>query len=151
MATKPAATKPEVLPVPAVPVPATPDPMVALLAPMVDELGDIETRLAPHRSFIAREDALRKQIRAGADSPAKAAAAEIPVHGVRFDVILGPRALERAIDFKLLVKLLGAAAFSKFARCGLGDLEKHAPGMEIACVSSANTGARSLKVFAKAA
>jgi hypothetical protein len=38
-----------------------------LLARLVDELGEIETRLAPHRTFIAREEALRKQICAGVD------------------------------------------------------------------------------------
>jgi hypothetical protein len=144
--------KPAILPIQAVPaVPAAPDPMTALLVRMVDELESIDKTLQPYRTYIAREDALRKQIRAGADSPAKAADAEIRVDGTSAFVILGPRALERAINFKLLVKKIGAAAFSKFAKCGLGDLERHAPGFEITCVSSAHTGSRPLKVFAKTA
>ncbi len=146
--------KPEILPVLAVSVPAAPqpDPMPALLAKMVDELGEIETRLAPHRTFIAREDALRKQIRTGADSPAKAADAEIRVDGTNAFVILGPKAFERAINFRELVKKIGAVAFSKFAKCGLGDLEKAVSAdVQAGVVTAAHTGARSLKVFAKAA
>lgn len=143
------ATKTAVLPIRAVPEPQ--DPAAPLLAKMVDELGEIETRLAPHRTYIAREEALRKQIRAGADSPEKPADGEIRVPGTKFDVLLGPRSVERTIDFRVLVKRIGAAAFAKFARCGLGDLEKNAPGNELACVRSGNTGSRPLKVFAKAA
>jgi hypothetical protein len=73
------------------------------------------------------------------------------IHGTKFDVLLGLRALECAIFFTQLVKKIGAVAFSKFAKCGLGDLEKYAPGVEASVVTGANTGSRPLKVFARAA
>jgi hypothetical protein len=125
-------------------IPATP----AALPGMVDELIDISSTLDPFRTLIAREEALRKRLRAAADFPAQPADREIRISGSKGFVILGPRAFERVINFKLLVKKIGAVAFAKFAKCGLGDLEKNAPGLDIACVTSANTGSRSLKVFA---
>jgi len=50
---------------------------------------------------------------------------------------------------KKLGRLIGAAKVLGFARCTLGDLEEHAPGQEDQVVTKAQTGPRSLKIFAR--
>lgn len=112
----------------------------------VDELGDIEKTLAPHRALIAREEALRKAIRARFD--ASDATSEFETIGARFVVEIGPKALQRAICYPKLIKALGLKKFAEFATWTLGNLEAHvACGVVADVVSSANTGSRSLKVL----
>jgi hypothetical protein len=131
---------------PAVP-PAAPDPLAAL----ADELGEIDRTLAPFRTRIARETALKSQMRAAVEAAEVPSDVEVRVAGTRFDVILGPKALEKSIDFKGLAKRIGLKAYAAFAKCTLKDLETHAPGRQAEVVTSAQTGPRSLKIFERAA
>lgn len=129
------------------PVPAAPDP----LAPLADELGEIDKILSPHRTRIARETALKSQLRERADTPPRPADAEIRIAGTRFDVILGARAMVKTIHIGKLVKAIGAKAFHAFARATLADVEAHAPDLPLGVITSDNSGFRSLKIFEKAA
>lgn len=138
--TKQAPPSPPTPPAPA--APASPYPKIAA---MVDELGDIDRRLAPVRTLIAREEALRKNLRAAHTD--HTADQEVRAAGSRFYAILGPKAAQRSIDFVRLVKKIGAARFVKFATCSLEALEKHAPGAEAEFVTKANTGSRPIRIF----
>lgn len=113
---------------------------------MIDELGDIDVRLAPLRSLIAREDALKKLLRTiYADD---ATEGEIRVNGARFTTVLGPRGNQSVIDLALLVRKIKASAFAKFATCTLAALKENvAPDVADACVSLSATGPRSLKTY----
>ena len=115
------------------------------LAANVDELGALEKEFAPFKPKADRIEALRKAIRAHYD--AKPADQPFEAKGERFIVSVGPRAEQRKIHFPKLVKLIGAARFSKFATCTLERLTQFAPEAEIAVVEKEKTGARSLKVF----
>jgi hypothetical protein len=93
--------------------------------------------------------ALKAALQAACPAPAKD---EWIVEGARFGVRLGPRANERSIDFKGLVKKIGAAAFARFASCTLTSLEAHVPPEVLeAVVSSEQTGPRKLSTFEKGA
>lgn len=130
------------------PKPAAVTPAPAPHAALIDELGDCDTRLAPLRTLIAREDALRKQLRAiYADD---ATDGEIPVQGTRFTTVLGPRGNQTAINIVALVKRIRAAAFAKFAVTTLAALKENvAPDVYDAVTSSVATGPRSLKTYPK--
>lgn len=117
--------------------------------PLVDELGALEKEMAPHAQKLARIEALRKALRAACPV---ADAEPWSVTAKKFCVILGPKALERSIDFGELVKKIGAKAFAAFAKTTLKDLEAHvAPDVVASVVKSLNTGSRSLKTFERAA
>lgn len=119
-----------------------PDP----LAPAVDELGDIDVRLAPLRSLIAREQLLRSAVRDA--HAANAAPGEIRVAGARFDCVLGPRGNQTAIDLAKLVRLIKPSAFAKFATCTLAALKLNVADENVALVTSVGpTGPRGLKVL----
>jgi hypothetical protein len=127
-------------------VPVLPDPAAVALAAQVDELGAIGDRLAPLRALIAREEALRKTIRAAHE--ASPADREIEVLGTRYRAVLGPRGNQTAIDFPAVIKSIKAAAFAKFATCGIGTLaENVSPDLYSAVTSTDQTGPRSLKVY----
>lgn len=126
-----------------------PKPAQSDFAPLADELGALEKEMAPHAQKLARIESLRKALREACTTPASE---PWTVEGVRFIAMLGPRANERAIDLKKLVKAVGAAAFAKFAKCSLKDLEANvAPAVVAAVVSTGATGSRSLKTFERAA
>jgi hypothetical protein len=116
------------------------------IAQLVDELGDIDKELAPHRLAMAREEAVRKLIRAHydnapADEPAEAC-------GQRFVVLLGAKAIQATIDYPKLIKAIGLKAFASFATATLAAVEKFAPNADV--VTRAHSGARSLKLFERA-
>lgn len=116
----------------------------------VDELGDIDARLAPLRSLIAREQLLRSAIRDA--NAANAAPGEIRVAGARFDCVLGPRGNKTLIAFPRLVKAISARVFAKFATCTLGQLEAEVDAAVYADVTSVEAcGPRGLKVLPRAA
>lgn len=116
----------------------------------VDELGDIDARLSPLRSLIAREQLLRSAIRDA--HAANAAPGEIRVAGARFDCVLGPRGNQTAIDLAKLVRLIKPSAFAKFATCTLAALKLNVADEDIALVVSVGpTGPRGLKVLPRAA
>lgn len=121
----------------------------ALVAQQVDELGAITRELAPYRLSIAKEEALRKAIRAQFnDSPA---AEQFEAAGVNFTVILGAKALERSINPARLIKAIGLKVYASLARISLTALEANVDADIVAgVVTSANTGARSLKLFERA-
>lgn len=115
----------------------------ALIAQQVDELGDLERTLAPHRLAIAREETLRKLIRTWYDN--KAEAEPFEARGTRYVVLLGVKALQATVDMTKLARIIGLKKLLEFASVTLAGLEKHAPGLDV--VTKAHTGTRSLKVF----
>lgn len=122
---------------------------VSEFAPLADELGSLEREMAPHAQKLARIDALRKALRAACSAPADS---EWTIEGSRFIAVLGARAMERAVDYKKLVKAIGAGVFAKFATCTLKALEEHAtPAIVAAVVTSDRTGSRTLKTFERGA
>jgi hypothetical protein len=118
---------------------------------MVDELGSLQKEydlaLAPLEMKLPRIKALKEAIQAACPArPEK----EWIVEGARFGVRLGPRASERTIDFKRLVKIIGASIFSKFATCTLGNLEKNVEDkIRDAVITTEPTGPRKLSTFEK--
>jgi hypothetical protein len=116
------------------------------MAAQVDELGALEKEFAPLRPKLARIDALRKAIRAQFDSAP--AASPFEAKGDKFIVLIGPRAMERSINPAKLIKAIGLKLYASIARLTLGDLEANvAPEIVAGVVTSANTGARSLKTL----
>ncbi|MES2136107.1 MAG: hypothetical protein V4502_03480 [Pseudomonadota bacterium] len=118
---------------------------------MADELGALEKEyalaLAPFELKLPRIKALKETLQAAC--PAKPDA-EWLVEGTRFIVRLGPRAMARSIDFKALVKKIGAAVFVKFATCTLGALEENVkPDVIDDVVTTAQTGPRKLSTSEK--
>lgn len=128
----------------------TPGIPAALIAQQVDELGDITKTLSPMRPLIAREEALRKAIRGHFAMSPPALAFEAA--GERYTVAVGPRALERSINYLMLVKRIGLKLYASIAKVTLKDLEANLPADVVSgVVSSANTGSRSLTVCERGA
>ena len=124
------------------------DPLSQFSA-MADELGALERDMAPHQQKLARIEQLRKALRAACEV---AAAAEWKIEGARVVALLGAKANQSAVDYKKLVKTIGAPAFAKFATCTLGALENNVtPAIAASVVSSDRTGARPLKTFERGA
>jgi len=123
------------------------------IAAVVDELGDLDKTLAPHRNKIAREEKLRKLLRevtAGADENV-----EIKANGVRYYAVLGVRTFERVILSKAkLFKAISAATFKRLAEVPFNKLdtviteaEQEAKGIS----GRKQTGYRPLHVYEKPA
>jgi hypothetical protein len=125
---------------------ATPNPKKSALACMVDELGQVEAALEPHRRLIAREDELRKIIRGHYEGAP--AGEPYEVLGEKYTVLLGAKAQVKTVNIAKLVKAIGTKAFIAFASVTIANVEKHAPGLD--CVTSERTGSRSVKVFRRA-
>jgi hypothetical protein len=118
------------------------------VAGLVDELGRIEHKLEPYRLDIAREDALRKQIRERYDaSPANQAFA---IEGAEFTGAVGERGLVTVIDNVRAYKALGQKAFVAAANLTLAALERTKTDLA-GIVRKEQTGTRSLRIFRKAA
>ncbi len=126
------------------------------LGPLADELGALEGEMNTHQAAyaalhgpkLARIKQLSAVFRAECKVPA-----HVPwlVDGKKFQVILGICALERSIDYLKLVKAIGAAAYARFAKCTLGQLEKNvSPTLAAGVVSAERTGPRSLTTVARA-
>ncbi|MES2136975.1 MAG: hypothetical protein V4502_07955 [Pseudomonadota bacterium] len=123
------------------------------LAQLADELGALEKEyalaLAPLEMKLPRIKALKEALQKACSVKATD---EWIVEGAHFGVRLGPCAIARSIDYKGLIKRIGAAAFAKFATCTLGALELVVtPEIAAAVVSSAQTGPRKLSTFEKGA
>ncbi len=124
----------------------TKPPKVSLIANIADELGAINKELAPYRSKLAREEALRKALRVHFD--ASPAAEQQSAVGERYVVLLGPKASVATIDVPLLAKTIGVKAALAILGCTLKALEAF-PTVVSTVVTYALTGARSVKVFEK--
>lgn len=137
--------------VPITPVPEPPKPGInaARVAKLVDDLGVVGRKLAPWRLAIAQEDTLRKALRAEFDaSPADAAFDAIGDH---FTAQLGPKALTRTVNPYKLLKSVGQRVFMACVNVTLAALERNGCAVDEAIVTSANTGARSIKLFERGA
>jgi hypothetical protein len=120
----------------------------AHLAPVVDEIGDLERELDPLKPKAARLDLLRKKIReAYADAPAES---EHTLEGSRFAIVVGPRGNQTIIDIPKLLKSVGVKLFARLATVTLKALESEcAPDVVETVCSVSRLGSRSLKVLAK--
>lgn len=118
----------------------------ALITAQADELGALEKELAPVQLKLARVEALRKAIRAHFDASPPALSFE--ARGEHFVVMVGPRAVQRSINVAKLIKAIGLKLYAAIATVTLKNLEDNvACGVVAEVVSSAHTGARSLKTF----
>ena len=113
---------------------------------MVDELGALETELAPYKAKLDKVEALRKALRQQyADSPAAEA---FVARGERFEYIVGERGNENHItDIASLLKFLGRKLF--LANCGMTITRVKALGADH-LLELRPTGARTLKRLEKA-
>ena len=116
-----------------------------ILSAQVDELGQLESELAPLKNKIARAEMLRKTIRQAFEQ--EDAAKPFEAKGKRFTILLGPKAVQRSIDFKKLIKAIGLKKYAAIATCTLSALEQHHAECVPDVVTSDNTGARSFRVF----
>lgn len=118
----------------------------SIIAAQVDELGALEKRLAPFKADLARIEELRKAVRAHFD--ASPALAQFQPSGDKFFATVGPRGNERTINPAKLIKAIGLKVYATLASVTLKALEAGVSA-EIAAgvVSTAATGARSLKTF----
>jgi hypothetical protein len=134
--------------VPITPVPN--QPAASLLAAAIDELGAIDAKLAPFRTLISRETALRTAIRVAHEGAA--ADVEITAHGTRYDAILGPKGSVSVIDFARLAKIVKPTQYAKFATCTLSAMRANCDAATCEIVTSIEkTGSRSLKTFERLA
>jgi hypothetical protein len=118
----------------------------AILAAAVDELGSIDTQLAPYRTLIAREQVLRTAIRGAYKDDATAG--EIRVDGAEYDAVLGAPGNQTVIDLTKLVRTIKPTAFAKFATTTLTALKEHVATDIYNLVTAVKaTGPRSLKTF----
>lgn len=110
----------------------------------IDEAGAIEKEIAPFEKKIKRLETLRKNIRALA--PANAS----QVEGKKFVAELGEPASKTTVNYREIVKRIGAVRFAKFATATLKALQKHVSAGHLAqCVTTAQTGPRSLRIVEK--
>lgn len=115
------------------------------IAAQVDELGDIDQKLAPFRSLIAREIALRSALRSAYAT--KEASQTFEARGSRFVALIGAKGNERSINYPKLWRLGGVALMKRIATVTLKALEEHAPAIALDVVSFAATGPRSLRLM----
>lgn len=129
------------------------EPKPDLLAAWIDELGDIQKKLAPHRALILREKDLKEFIRARYDD--KDAEKEFSPEGSRFVALLGAKGIERRIvDMPRVFTALRKASFLKACSMTMKALEGAAiaagcPELVEAVLLQDRTGHRSLKVVEK--
>jgi hypothetical protein len=113
------------------------------LAANVDELGALESEIAPYKQKALRVEALRKAIRAHFDTHAALLSFEAP--GTLYTALLGPRASETWINPALLIKAIGAKAYSAIATVTLKVLERSVTADIAAGVTSKKaSGSRTL-------
>lgn len=122
---------------------------VSPFAGIADELGALESEMAPHQSKLARIETLRKTLRAACPVGAQK---EWIVTGSKWIAHLGACGNVRLVNVPELVKRIGSAMYASFARCTLKDLEEIvAPAIVAAVVTNEPSGARPLKTFAREA
>lgn len=123
-------------------------PLSALSA-QVDELGEIEARLAPHRADMARAEEIRRAIRRSYDDAD--AAATFEAQGAQYTALVGARGFQRAIDNAKLIKAVGQKAFAAIATVTLAAVDGlDLPGVAVACANRMQTGPRPLVIRRRA-
>ncbi len=126
--------------------PVTVKPQSAV-ATMADELGAIEAELLPWRAKIAREEALRKSLRAAFETAP--ALESQTVAGRHYVVLLGKKASVSTINVPALALIIGEAKALAIVSCTLKALEAY-PDVAPFVVTHADTGCRTLNVFERA-
>lgn len=117
-------------------------------AAIVDEIGDLESLLAPLKPKQARLDALRTELRASYDDAPGAEA--FRADGTRYFVMVGERGDQTVVDTAKLYKRIGWKAFLVLANVTVKALWALPKEVQAECKStSENTGPRPLKVLAK--
>jgi hypothetical protein len=118
--------------------------------PIADELGALEKKMAAHEAEyaaqhgvdLARIEQLREALRNGCTA---LAGEPWTVIGKKFTAVLGPCSLKRVIDFRHLVKIIGAPAFAMFATCTLKEIRARClPPVIASVVKLTQTGPRDL-------
>lgn len=117
---------------------------------MVDEIGDLERELAPHKPKITRLDNLRKKLRD--EYEGQPAASAFTSDGARYAIEVGARGWQTLIDVSKLFKSVKVNDFLKMAGITLKALNSTcSPAVAASVISEAQTGPRSLVVTAKGA
>lgn len=97
----------------------------AALAAMVDELGDLEAEIAPHKIKFARVEVLRSSIRSAF---AKADPGRMyQAGGERWVCLIGKAGNASIVDKSELLKRIGPAKFAELAGVTIKALEEHVP------------------------
>ena len=121
------------------------DPAV-LLAQHIDELGALESELAPIRVKLRRVETLRELIRRHFEK--KPAAKSFEARGKKYFATLGACAWQSEVDYKAVQKALGLAGYAAIAKPTLKALEETlAPDVLARVVAYDYRGARPLKTF----
>lgn len=117
------------------------------LEALADELGAVESFLAPHKHKMARAELLRKALRAAfADA---AADSEHIITGTEYAVFVGPCGNISVIDVEELAKRIGLAQYAKVATPSLKSIEEHCgPQVLAAVVATKQAGPRPLTLSA---
>lgn len=125
-----------------------PKPAVSPLVAMVDELGALDSELAPLAPKISRAENLRKAIRAHFDqAPADQ---EQTAAGTKYDVLLGEKENASTVDVVKVAQIIGVQQTLAIASCTLKAL-KAFPSALVFAVSYARTGTRPLTIRQKGA
>jgi hypothetical protein len=123
----------------------TPDPKLTAL---VDEIGDLEKELAPHKPKAARLEKLRKQLRDLYDD--KPASTPYTADGARYCIELGARGMQTVVNIPKLFKSVKLADFLKLAYVTLKDITAQcSPGVAASVLTEKQTGHRSLTITEK--
>jgi hypothetical protein len=123
----------------------SPDPKLIAL---VDEIGDLEKELAPHKPKAARLEKLRKQLRDRYDD--KPADQPVTADGARYCIELGARAMQTVVNVPKLFKAMKLATFLKVATVTLKAITAECtPGVAGSVITEAQTGPRSLTITEK--
>lgn len=121
----------------------------SVIAEQIDELGALEKRVLPFRADLTRIEQLRKAVRGHFD--ASPASEPFEARGARFTALIGARAEQRSVNPLKLIKAIGLKLYASLCTPTLAALEANVSADVIAnVVTSAPTGARSVKTFERA-
>lgn len=119
-----------------------------LIAQLVDELGALETELAPLKPKFDRIEGLRRALRAWFDI--KPADQSCTAPGEKFIAELGPRAVERTAHPGRLIAVIGVRKYASLAVPTLRALEANlSPEVLAGAITSARTGPRPIKLLGR--
>jgi hypothetical protein len=116
------------------------------LAPLVDELGEIDKKLATVRSDIAREKKLKETLRAAVSL--RPANESIEIKGKQHVATLGPRGFQTIVDAVKVLKAVGSKLFPALVTVTTKALTdaKVDPAIVASCSATDQTGHRELTV-----
>lgn len=118
------------------------------ISALVDEIGDLETELAPHKTKEARLKKLREQLRAEYDT--KPAKVKYTAEGKRYAIEIGARGWQTIVNLSKLYKSVKLNVFLQIVGATLKAIEQHAGAAVLASVTHEDqTGHRSLTITAK--